>query len=52
MLLGGETGIRPLVAKQCDFLISIPMMGRIESLNASVAAAVVLYELWRRLGVS
>lgn len=47
MVLGGETGIRPLVAKQCDFLVSIPMVGRIESLNASVAAAVALYQLWR-----
>ncbi len=52
MVLGGETGIRPLVVKQCDFLVSIPMAGRIESLNASVAAAVVLYEIWRRWRVA
>ena len=52
MVLGGETGIRPLVSKQCDFLISIPMTGSIESLNASVAAAVALYELWRRWRVA
>jgi 23S rRNA (guanosine2251-2'-O)-methyltransferase len=52
MVLGGESGIRPLVAKQCDFLVSIPMVGRIESLNASVAVAVVLYELRRRWGVA
>jgi 23S rRNA (guanosine2251-2'-O)-methyltransferase len=50
IVLGGETGIRPLVERQCDFLVSIPMAGRIESLNASVAAAVVLYEMRRRWG--
>jgi len=50
MVLGGETGIRPLVARQCDFLVSIPMAGRVESLNASVAAAVTLYQLWRSQG--
>jgi len=48
LVLGGETGVRQLVAKQCDFLVSVPMAGHIESLNASVAAAVVLYEVWRR----
>lgn len=52
VVLGGETGLRPLVAKQCDFLVSIPMFGRVESLNASVAAAVVLYELRRRWEVA
>jgi 23S rRNA (guanosine2251-2'-O)-methyltransferase len=52
MVLGGETGIRPLVIRQCDFLVSIPMFGKIESLNASVAAAVVLYELRRRWRVA
>ncbi len=52
MVLGGETGIRPLVAKQCDFLVSIPMAGRVESLNASVAAAVALYRLWQSRGVA
>lgn len=48
VVVGGETGIRPLVAKQCDFAVSIPMFGRVESLNASVAAAVALYEIRRR----
>lgn len=48
VVVGGETGIRPLVAKQCDFAVAIPMRGRVESLNASVATAVVLYELTRR----
>lgn len=48
VVVGGETGMRPLVAKQCDFTVSIPMRGKLESLNASVATAVVLYELERR----
>jgi len=48
IVVGGETGMRPLVAKQCDGLVTVPMVGRIESLNASVAAAVVLYESLRQ----
>lgn len=48
VVVGGEAGMRPLVARQCDFAVSIPMLGRIEALNASVAAAVVLYEVVRR----
>ncbi len=48
VVVGGEAGMRPLVAAECDFTVSIPMRGRIDSLNASVAAAVVLYELVRR----
>jgi len=48
VVVGGETGMRPLVAKHCDFAVSIPMRGKVESLNASVATAVVLYELARR----
>jgi 23S rRNA (guanosine2251-2'-O)-methyltransferase len=49
VVIGGEgKGIRPLVKKQCDFLVSIPMRGEVESLNASVSAAVVLYEIIRR----
>ena len=48
VVVGGEAGMRPLVAKQCDVTISVPMRGKVESLNASVAAAVTLYELLRR----
>jgi 23S rRNA (guanosine2251-2'-O)-methyltransferase len=48
VVVGGEAGLRPLVAKQCDVAVSIPMCGKVESLNASVAAAVTLYELFRR----
>ena len=39
-----------LVREQCDFLVSIPMRGRLNSLNASAAAAVVLYEAVRLRG--
>ncbi len=45
---GEESGIRPLVKKQCDFLFSIPQTGYIDSLNASVAAGVVMYEVVRQ----
>ncbi len=44
-VLGGEgTGIRPGVLKECDDRIVIPMMGKVESLNVSAAAAVTLFE--------
>ena len=49
VVIGGEEkGIRPLVKKHCDFLVSIPQRGPINSLNASAAAAVVLYEIFRQ----
>ena len=49
VVIGGEgKGVRPLVKKHCDFLVSIPTRGKISSLNASVAAAVVLYEIIRQ----
>jgi 23S rRNA (guanosine2251-2'-O)-methyltransferase len=43
-----EKGIRPLVAKHCDFKISIPMQGELDSLNASVAAGITLFEVVRQ----
>jgi 23S rRNA (guanosine2251-2'-O)-methyltransferase len=43
-------GIRPLVRKNCDFLVSIPMKGRIASLNVSVATGVILFEILRKWG--
>lgn len=50
MVIGGEEkGIRPLVRQSCDLLLSIPQRGPVGSLNASVAAAVVLYEAYRQL---
>lgn len=49
IVLGGEQkGIRPLVKKYCDFLVSIPQLGAVDSLNASVAAAVAMYEALRQ----
>jgi 23S rRNA (guanosine2251-2'-O)-methyltransferase len=49
LVVGGEEkGLRPLVRQHCDFLVSIPMRGRVDSLNASAAAAVVLYEAFRQ----
>lgn len=52
IVIGSEgRGMRPLVRQRCDYLLSIPQVGRIGSLNASAAAAVVLYEAFRqRLG--
>ncbi|RLB94294.1 MAG: 23S rRNA (guanosine(2251)-2'-O)-methyltransferase RlmB [Deltaproteobacteria bacterium] len=49
IVIGGEDqGIRPLVQKTCDYLVCIPQMKAIDSLNASVAAAIVLYEIGRQ----
>jgi len=53
LVIGGEEkGIRPWVKKQCDFLVAIPQFGRISSLNASVAAGVVIYEAIRQRRVA
>ena len=49
LVVGSEgKGIRPLVKKECDILISIPMAGTLDSLNSSVAAAVILFEARRQ----
>src|SRR4029077_16229789 len=49
IVLGSEgKGVHDLVAKKCDFLVSIPMLGKVPSLNVSVAAGVVLYEVVRQ----
>jgi 23S rRNA (guanosine2251-2'-O)-methyltransferase len=40
-----EKGIRPLTAGHCDYLVRIPMRGKINSLNASVAAGILLFEI-------
>lgn len=46
LVLGGEgKGIRPLLKKKCDFLFSIPLQRSFDSLNVSVAAAIVQYEI-------
>jgi 23S rRNA (guanosine2251-2'-O)-methyltransferase len=49
LVVGAEgKGVRPLVLRQCDFLVRIPMLGRVASLNVSVAGAVLLYEAVRQ----
>lgn len=48
-VIGGEgEGIRPLVRKKCDVLFSIPLVGGVNSLNASVAGGVALFEAVRQ----
>ncbi|MGI8556435.1 MAG: 23S rRNA (guanosine(2251)-2'-O)-methyltransferase RlmB [Pyrinomonadaceae bacterium] len=49
LVLGGEgKGLHRLVAEKCDVLVKIPLLGKIESLNVSVAAGVILYEAVRQ----
>jgi len=51
LVMGSEgKGIRPLIRKKCDFLISIPMRGQVASLNVSVAAGVIIHEIFRKRG--
>lgn len=49
LVVGGEgRGIRPLVKRSCDFLVSVPQQGPVSSLNASAAGAVAMYEVFRQ----
>lgn len=49
LVIGAEgNGIGRLVREKCDFVVNIPMTGKINSLNASVAAAIVIYEVVRQ----
>ncbi len=49
LIIGNEgKGMRRLVKEKCDFLVKIPMKGNFESLNASVAGAIVMYEVLRK----
>jgi 23S rRNA (guanosine2251-2'-O)-methyltransferase len=49
LVIGAEgNGISKLVSEKCDYIISIPMTGKINSLNASVAAGITIYEVVRQ----
>ena len=49
LVIGSEgRGISPLVKETCDVLVQIPMFGHVNSLNASVAAALLMYEVVRQ----
>lgn len=51
LVIGGEgQGVSRLVRENCDFILSIPMSGKINSLNASNAAAILMYEVKRQRG--
>jgi 23S rRNA (guanosine2251-2'-O)-methyltransferase len=51
LVFGAEgKGLRPLVRRTCDALVAIPLAGAVESLNVSVAAALLLYEARRQRG--
>ncbi|MNP81102.1 putative TrmH family tRNA/rRNA methyltransferase [compost metagenome] len=49
VVIGNESkGMGRLIREKCDLLLKLPMLGRINSLNASVAAGVIMYEVLRR----
>ncbi len=49
LVIGNEgKGISPIVKKQCDYMVTLPMAGQIQSLNASVACGILLYEIYNQ----
>ena len=53
VVVGGEDGgIRRLVAEKCDFLVSLPMWGKVSSLNLSVAAGILLFQIAEKRAAS
>lgn len=49
IVVGAEgSGVSRLTKEHCDFVVSLPMNGQVNSLNASVAAAIVIYEAVRQ----
>jgi len=52
VVIGSEgEGMSRLVKEKCDYVVKIPMKGNISSLNASVAGAVIMYEVMRQRGI-
>ncbi len=52
IVIGSEgDGMSRIVKDACDFLVKIPMIGKVQSLNASVAAGVIMYEILRQRGI-
>jgi 23S rRNA (guanosine2251-2'-O)-methyltransferase len=53
LVVGAEdSGLSALIKRECDYLVRLPMRGRVASLNASVAAAILIYEALRQRGCS
>jgi len=53
LVIGNEgEGMRPAIRKQCDSIIKIPLLGHIDSLNVSVAAGIIIFEILRQRGSS
>lgn len=53
LVIGNEgQGISRLIKEKCDFLVKLPMAGQVSSLNASVAAAVLMYEVFRQRSIA
>ncbi|MEE8592143.1 MAG: RNA methyltransferase, partial [Spirochaetia bacterium] len=51
VVVGSEAeGMRKLVRSSCDFLLALPMRGKVDSLNAAVAGSVALYLIWQARG--
>ena len=49
LIIGNEgKGMSRLLEKQCDYIVSLPMVGKISSLNASVSAGVLMYEIFNK----
>ena len=49
LVIGGEgSGLSPLIKRECDYLVRIPLRGKVASLNASVAAGVLIFEALRQ----
>ena len=49
IIIGSEgTGMRRIVEEQCDYIVKIPLRGKVSSLNASVAAGIILYEAMKK----